>query len=305
MTNNTPNGGGLDAGIQVSGVSVAVNVLLAITKIATGIVGNSYALVADGIESTADVVSSLVVWGGLRFSNRPPDRSHPYGHGKAESLAGVVVAGFLLGAAVLIASQSIREILTPHHLPAWYTLVVLALVIAVKETLFRFVFRTGEALTSSSLRTDAWHHRSDALTSLAAFVGISIALIGGEGWEPADDWAALAACVVILFNGIRLLRPALDEVLDAAAPRDLEAAVRDVASRVEGVREVEKCRIRKSGVGLLMDIHVVVDGGITVRDGHRIGHDVQSALYGSDLGIHDVIVHVEPDESATETRDNS
>jgi len=293
-TSNSGNGD-LDAGIQVSGVSVAVNVLLAITKIVTGIVGNSYALVADGIESTADVVSSLVVWSGLRFSIRPPDKTHPYGHGKAESLAGVIVSVFLVGAAVLIAAQSVREIRTPHHLPEWYTLVVLALVIAVKETLFRVVFRAGRTLTSSSLRGDAWHHRSDALTSLAAFIGISIALIGGPGYEPADDWAALAACVVILFNGLRLLRPALDEVMDAAVPRDLEATIRAVASGVEGVEEVEKCRIRKSGVGLLMDIHVVVDGDIPVRDGHRIAHDVQAALYGSNLPIHDVIVHIEPD----------
>jgi cation diffusion facilitator family transporter len=307
MTHHTTNDGHgpLDAGIQVSGMSVAANLLLAITKIVTGIVGNSYALVADGIESTADVVSSLVVWSGLRLSNRPPDETHPYGHGKAESLAAVVVAVFLLGAAVLIAVQSIREIRTPHHLPEWYTLVVLALVIGIKESLFRLVSRTGEALTSSALKGDAWHHRSDALTSAAAFIGISVALIGGAGYEPADDWAALLACGVIFFNGLRLLRPALDEVMDAAAPRSLEAAVRGIASGVEGVREVEKCRIRKSGVGLLMDIHVVVDGSIPVREGHRIGHAVQDALYASDLGIHDAIVHIEPDGISTGTPGSS
>lgn len=290
----TNGSNGLGPGIQASGVSVAVNVVLAITKIATGIVGNSYALVADGIESTTDVVSSLVVLSGLRYSARPPDRTHPYGHGKAESLAAVVVAVALVGAAVLIAVHSVSEIRTPHHVPEWYTLVVLAVVIVVKETLFRFVFRAGERLTSSSLKGDAWHHRSDAITSAAAFVGISVALT--SGYAPADDWAALAACVVILYNGVRLLRPALDEVMDASVPKRVQSSIREIALAVDGVEAIDKCRVRKSGVGLMMDIHIVVDGDIPVRRGHEIGHEVQRRLYGSDLGIHDAIIHVEPFE---------
>jgi cation diffusion facilitator family transporter len=294
-TGNQTNGpNGLASGMQASGVSVAVNVVLAITKIATGIVGNSYALVADGIESTTDIVSSLVVWSGLRYSVRPPDRNHPYGHGKAESLAAVVVAVALVGAAVLIAVNSVSEIRTPHHVPEWYTLVVLAAVIVVKETLFRFVFRAGEKLTSSSLKGDAWHHRSDAITSAAAFVGISIALT--TGYAQADDWAALAACAVILYNGVRLFRPALDEVMDASVPRSVQSSIREVALGVEGVEAIDKCRVRKSGVGLMMDIHIVVDGNMSVRRGHEIGHEVQRRLYRSDLGIHDAIIHVEPYE---------
>ena len=283
-------------GLEASGVAIATNVVLAVTKIVTGVVGNSYALVADGIESTADVVSSLVVWSGLRVSARPPDGTHPYGHGKAESIAAVVVAVFVLGAAGIIALQSVREIRTPHHLPEWYTLVVLAAIVVVKELLYRFVFHAGSALGSSSLKADAWHHRSDAITSLAAFVGISIALIGGEGYETADDWAALAACVVIVYNGLRLLRPALDEVMDAAVPRDTVQRIRDIAGAVPGVHAVEKCRVRKSGVGLLMDIHVAVDAAISVREGHEIGHAVQDRLYASGLAIIDAVIHVEPDD---------
>ena len=242
-----------------------------------------------------DIVSSLIVWSGLRISIKPPDQQHPFGHGKAESLAGAVVAVSLIAAAAFIAIQSIREIQTPHHSPAWYTLIVLIGIILVKEFLFRKMTQAGRELKSSALKSDAWHHRSDAITSAAAFIGISIALIGGNGYEEADDWAALLACGIIMFNGIRLLLPALNEVMDGAAPFEIENQVRKIASDVEGVINIEKCRIRKSGLGFLMDIHVVVQGEISVRDGHLIGHRVKNLLITSELSISDVTVHIEPD----------
>ncbi len=285
----------VESGLAFAGSAIAINLVLALVKISTGVLGNSYAMIADGIESTADIFSSLMVWSGLRLSSKPPDQSHPYGHGKAESLAGLMVAVFLIGAAILIAVQSIREILTPHHTPAWYTLLVLVLVIITKEVLYRRMFRIGQSLDSSALKSDAWHHRSDAITSAAAFLGISIALIGGPGYEAADDWAALLACSVILYNGFRLLRPALDEVMDAAAPSDVEKQIRSIATDIEGVVEIEKCRIRKSGLGFLMDVHVVVNGDLSVREGHKIGHVVKERLLGSLLPISDVIIHIEPD----------
>ncbi len=284
----------IESGLKVSGSAIAINIILALIKITTGIIGSSYALIADGIESTMDIVSSLIVWGSLRISIKPPDKDHPYGHGKADSLAGMAVASSLLIASVIIAIQSIREIRTPHHAPAWYTLAVLVGIIISKEILFRKMTRIGDELESSALKSDAWHHRSDALTSVAAFVGITIALVGGPGYEVADDWAALAACVVILYNGIRLLLPALNEVMDGAPPDETEDQIRLIASSVEGVIEIEKCRIRKSGLGLLMDIHVVVDGDIPVNEGHRIGHDVKDRLLKSDLQITDVSIHIEP-----------
>jgi cation diffusion facilitator family transporter len=286
-----------DTGIRASGLSIGVNLALACVKVFTGIVGSSYALVADGIESAADVASSAVVWGGLRISARPPDRTHPYGHGKAESLAGIVVAVAIVLAAILIAVQSVRGIHEPHRAPEWYTLVVLALVVGIKETMYRRNLRIGRTLNSRALQGDAWHHRSDAITSLAAFVGISVALIGGKGYEAADDWAALLACGIILYNGVRLLRPAVDEVMDAAVSGAVETEIRTIAAKVPGVVEVEKCRVRKSGLGFLMDIHVVVEGGISVREGHRIGHCVKDRLMESHLPIRDVVVHVEPDRS--------
>ncbi len=279
---------------MIAGSAIAINLVLALIKISTGVIGNSYALVADGIESTTDIFSSLIVFGGLRISTRPPDENHPYGHGKAESLAAMVVAIFLIAAAFLIAVQSIKEIRTPQSSPAWYTLVVLGIIIVVKELLYRRMRQVGDSLDSSSLRSDAWHHRSDAITSLAAFIGISIALIGGEGYESADDWAALLACSIIFVNGVRLLRPALNEVMDAAPSDAIEARVVEMAAYVDGVVAIEKCRIRKSGLGYLMDIHVEVNSELTIREGHDIGHAVKDRLLDSELPISDVIVHIEP-----------
>lgn len=285
----------LQQGFRASTVSVVANPILAGAKIAAGVFGNSYALIADGIESCTDIFSSFIVWKALRYSAKPADADHPYGHGKAESMAGVLVAGALLAAAALIAVQSVREIITPHHAPAPFTLVVLVGVVAIKEGLFRFVRRAGDRLGSTALQNDAWHHRSDAITSIAAFIGISIALIGGRGYEAADDWAALVACAVIGYNGASLLRPAVAEIMDASAPQNIERRVREVAGTVPGVRSIEKCRVRKSGLGLLMDIHVVVDGEICVREGHEIGHRVKDELTACELPVHDVVVHIEPE----------
>lgn len=275
-------------------IGAGINMLLAAAKIAGGIFGNSNALIADGIESSADVVSSLVVWGGLRIAARPADENHPYGHGKAESLAGVAASLALLGAGIAIAVESIRQIVTPHLTPHPFTLLLLACVVAVKWLLSRFVSNAGQAVESTALKSDAWHHLSDAITSAAAFIGISIALIGGEGYESADDWAALLACGIIFFNGMRLLKEAVGDVMDTAAAPEYEAKIRALAESVEGVVEIEKCHIRKSGLYNLVDIHVVVDGDISVRRGHEIAHRVQDVLLASELRVAKVLVHTEP-----------
>jgi len=284
----------VETGLRLSKIALLINAALAAVKIVVGVLGNSYVLIADGIESTADIFSSVVVWGGLRLAVLPADENHPYGHGKAEPVAGIIVSLLLLGAAVLIAVQSLHEILTPHQAPAWFTLPVLLVVIVTKETLFRVAFRAGTSIESTALKSDAWHHRSDALTSAAAFVGITIALIGGPGYEGADDWAALLACGVIAWNGLRLLRGALDELMDAAVSPEVVTAVRQLAATVEGVAEVEKCRVRKVGLHLALDIHVMVDGELSVRRGHEIAHVVKDRLLASQHRINDVTVHIEP-----------
>jgi cation diffusion facilitator family transporter len=275
-------------------IGVAVNASLACVKILAGVFGNSYALIADGIESTADIVSSLVVWGGLRVAGTPANERHPYGYGKAEALAGVVASLGILAAAAMIAFQAIREILTPHHLPHWSTLVILVVVVGVKESLARWTSRVGQQADSVALQADAWHHRADAISSIAAFIGISIALIGGRGYEPADDWAALVACTVITYSGLRLLYITARDILDAAPPKEVQEQVRWIAREIPGVMAVEKCRIRKSGTSLFVEIHIEVDGQATVDQGHRIGGAVRSALRKAGLKIADAFVHIEP-----------
>ncbi|UCD29654.1 MAG: cation transporter [Planctomycetota bacterium] len=281
-------------GMRTTLVAVVINIVLAAVKGIAGVVGHSYALIADAVESTMDILSSLVVWSGLRIASVPPDKDHPYGHGKAEPLAAIMVALALVGAAVGIAIQSIREIANPVYAPAPFTIFVLVGVIITKESLFQFVFKTGQDIDSTALKTDAWHHRSDALTSTAAFIGIAVALIGGEGYESADDWAALFASGIIAFNGYRLIRPAIAEVMDAAPAPEIEDQIRRVASEVEGVIRLHKCFVRKMGFNLYVDIHVIVDGDLPVSRGHEIAHDVKEALRQSNSKITDVLVHIEP-----------
>jgi cation diffusion facilitator family transporter len=285
----------IDSALQFSKVAIAINVVLAAVKITAGVLGNSYVLIADGIESSADVVTSFVVWGGLKLAVLPADANHPYGHGKAEAISSAIVSFALLAAAMIIAVQSIREILTPHGPPKLFTLPVLIVVIVIKEVLFRRATKTSASLDSTVLKADAWHHRSDALTSAAALVGIIISLVGGPGYETADDWAALVACGIIAWNGVHLLRTTLDEIMDAAVSPDTVREVRKLAESVEGVVEIEKCRIRKTGLYLALDIHVVVDGELTVRRGHAIAHQVEATLRSSEYRINDVTVHIEPD----------
>jgi len=284
----------LQTGARIALFGLAINVLLAAAKILAGLVGHAYVLIADGIESALDVGGSIVIWGGLTVAARPPDATHPYGHGKAEPIAAVVVAVGVLTAALGLAIQSVREIFLPHHAPAPYTLAVLIVAVILKEILYRYVIRFGREMESTAVKTDAWHHRIDAMTSIAAFIGISVALIGGEAWQSADDWAALFACALIGANGYGLLRPALFEIMDTAPRGKIVRSIRRAARSVPGVIEVEKCRARKMGLDFYVDLHVGVDGSISVHEGHEIAHQVKRAIQQSDSRIADVLVHIEP-----------
>ena len=274
--------------------SIAGNFLLALIKGLAGIFGNSYALVADAIESTTDIFSSFLVYLGLRYAQKPADENHPYGHGRIEPLTTFVVVGFLIIAATIIAYQAIQNMKTPHELPEVWTLYVLGGIIVWKEASYRFVLRKSKETHSSSLKADAWHHRSDAITSVAAFIGISIALIMGEGYEAADDWAALFASGFILYNSYKIFRPALGEIMDEDTHGDLEAEIRRIAITVEGVEDTEKCFIRKVGLKYLVDLHAEVDGNLTVKKGHEIAHDLKDALLEELPQIADVLIHIEP-----------
>jgi cation diffusion facilitator family transporter len=281
-------------GLRTTFIGIVVSFFLAAIKIITGIIGNSYALIADGIESLTDIFTSSIVLTGLYFASKPADEDHPYGHGKAEPFAGVAVAVGIFIAAMVIVVQSIYEIITPHHAPAPFTLIVLIVVIVTKETLFRFVIKVGTTVNSIAIKSDAWHHRSDAITSAAAFIGISIALIGGTGFESADDFAALFASVIIMINAYRIFKPALYELLDTAPPVQVIQKVKDTAVKVENVMGIDKCFVRKMGFDYLVDIHVLVDANLPVHKGHEIGHKVKDELMKEYSNISDVLVHIEP-----------
>lgn len=282
--------------IKTSYLSIVGNALLAIVKGITGIFGNSYALIADAIESTTDVFSSLLVLIGLKYSSKPPDENHPYGHGKAEPLITFAVVGFLVISATVIAYESIEHIRTPHSVPESYTLIVLAVIIVIKEIFYRFVSKKSDETRSTSLKADAWHHRSDAITSLMAFIGISIAIYMGEGYENADDWAALFASGFILYNAYLILRPALGEVMDEHFYEDMIENIRELSHEVPGVIETEKCFVRKTGMTFLVDLHITVNGSQTVKEGHEIAHNVKDHLLKEMPEITNVLIHVEPDD---------
>lgn len=281
-------------GVRLAQVGLAVNGLLALIKLVAGILGHSYALIADATESLADLFSSLVVWGGIAIAARAPDEDHPFGHGRAEAVAAGVVGAMLLGAAVGIAVASVREIVRPHLVPAPYTLAVLVGVVVVKEALFRFVLRGATDLASTAAAADAWHHRSDAITSAAAFVGISIALLGGPGWESADDVAALVAAGIIAYNAMRIVRPAVDELMDRAPEASLLEAAARAAQAVPGVRAIEKLRGRKHGARYFMEIHVQADPAMSLHEAHVLSGMVKSAMKQAIPAVENVLVHMEP-----------
>ena len=273
-----------------------VNTLLAAGKMIAGVLGHSHALVADAVESLSDLLSSVIVWRGLAVAAEPADEDHPYGHGKAEPIAAALVATMMLLAAVWIAVTSVREIAGPRLTPAPYTLVVLVIVIVVKESLFRVALRAANSVESSAVRTDAWHHRSDAITSLAAGIGIAVALIGGpgSGYEVADDIAALVAAGIVGWNGWRLLRPALDELMDALPNTEVIEEIRKIAATIPGVENVEKCIVRKMGHHYFVDMHVEVNPQMTVEHAHGIAHDVKDQVRAQLPMVYDVLVHIEP-----------
>ena len=282
--------------IRITYFSIVGNAGLAIIKGLAGFFGNSYALIADAIESTADIFSSFLVLFGLKYASRPADKNHPYGHGRAEPLITFLVVGFLITSATIIAYESIKNIGTPHELPKIWTLFVLIPLIIWKEISFQLVIQKAKETNSSSLKADAWHHRSDAITSIAALIGISIALYFGNGYETADDWAALFASGFILYNSYKIFRPALGEIMDEHLYDDLVADIRKVSLSCAGVVATEKCFVRKAGMKYHVELHAIVQSDITVKYGHEIAHNLKDTLLNDIPQLGHVLIHIEPTE---------
>jgi cation diffusion facilitator family transporter len=292
-------------GIRSAQLGILINALLAATKLVAGVVGNSYALIADAVESTADIVSSLIVMTGLQISSREPNKMYPFGYGRAETLAAATVAMMLIGTAIGISVEAVREIMTPHHAPAAWTLIVLVTVIIVKWLVSRRVKSTGDAIGSGSLKADAWHHLSDALTSAAAFSGISISTWMGPGWESADDWAALFASVIICINGFLMFRSALRDLMDRTPEQDVIDRIRDIAQKVPDVLAIEKLMVRRAGMMLFAEIHVQASPQMTLDEAHRLGGKVKAAVRGAMNEVAGILIHMEPyeGESAPSTHE--
>ena len=281
---------------RLAQLGLVINAGLAVIKLVAGLLGNSYALVADAVESSTDMIGSLVVWSGLRIASKDPDEFYPFGYGRAEALAAATVSALMVGAATGIAIEAIAEIRTPHHAPAWWTLLVLAMVIVVKELLAKRVKAVSDVSGSVVVAADAWHHRADAITSGAAFIGITMALIGGPGWEPAEDWAALVAAGVIVINGSLLLRTALRDLMDRAPEPAVLATVSAAALTTPGVRAIEKLKIRKSGTAFYVDIHVQADPVLSLHDAHILSGMVKTAIRQRVPAAMGVLIHMEPFE---------
>lgn len=285
-----------ETAIKTTYFSLAANFILAIAKGLAGFFGNSYALIADAIESTTDIFASLFVLFGLKYAKRPADKNHPYGHGKIEPLITFIVVAFLVASAILIAIESIHNIGTPQETPETWTLYVLGIIILWKEISYQIVIKKSIETNSTSLKADAWHHRSDAITSVAAFIGISIAIFFGEGYEVADDWAALFASGFILYNSYKIFRPALGEVMDEHVYDDLIEEIREESLQVDGILGTEKCFIRKAGMQYHVELHAIVDGHISVTEGHSLAHKLKDSLKKELPSLGQVLIHIEPDE---------
>ena len=284
-----------DKASQASAVSLVSNVVLACVKVLIGFIGSSYAMIADGIESLADCVSSLVVWSGLRIGSKEPDAEHPYGHGKAEAIAALFAGIGLWVSGGLIASQAIHEIIIKHEPPKLFTVPALIAIIATKELLFRYVKDQAYKHDSTALMAEAFHHRSDFLTSLCVLVGICIAVFAGPEFAPADDVAALLVTGLIFRNGWIIMQPSIDELMDRSISDTRNSKIRQSILETPGVVDVETLWIRRSGRRFHVNIHIEVDPEISVREGHEIAHRVKDRLKKlNEISIEHVHTHIEP-----------
>jgi cation diffusion facilitator family transporter len=274
--------------------SIVSNTILAIIKYLSGTYGHSYALIADSMESLIDIVSSSLLLIAMRYASKKPNREYPYGYGKAESLMTIVSIFFIFMCGVTIFMQGLQNIFTHHQSPEPFTLYVLGIIIAWKEGCFQYVYYRANKIQSTALRAEAWHHRSDAFTSIAAFIGIAIAIWMGPGYEHADDWAALVAACAIFYNVYTLISPAFHEILDGNMYQDVIDNLCQIALSVEGVLKTEKCYIRKSGMTYHAELHIQVSPELTVFEGHNIAHAVKRKALEELPQLKTLVTHIEP-----------
>jgi cation diffusion facilitator family transporter len=283
---------------KVTWVGVWVNVALAVFKLAAGIYGDSRAVIADGIEALLDVFTVLLVYAGSRFWSRPPDDSHPFGHGRMETLMVVVIGVSLVGAAVGIGWESIATLHERHATPPGWIAAIAALASIIgKEILCRWTLAVGRRIKSVAVIAMAWHYRSDAFSSVPVVIAVTGAILL-PSWTFLDHLGAVVVSMFILHAAFKITWPSLKELIDVGAPAEVRRRIRDIASANRDVLQVHDIRTRYIGNSIQADLHIVVDGGLTVRQGHDIARDVEARLTRDIEELVSVVVHVEPPEEA-------
>ncbi|CAN5653168.1 cation diffusion facilitator family transporter [soil metagenome] len=280
--------------VQATWIGLGVNLALGVAKLVGGVIGGAFAMVSDAVNSLGDAFTSAVVLLALRVAQVPPDDEHPYGHTRAEAIAGSNVAVLLIVSAILIGWEALRRLPLQHPVPPFGTLWIAGANVVIKESLYHYKIRVGHRLGSSSLIANAWDHRADALSALAVLIGLLLVRVGGPAWIFADELAALVVVGAIVWSATGLLRSSVHELLDVQAKPEIVAEIRRAAEEVEGVRHAEKTWVRKSGLEYLVDIHIQVDPAWTVAEGHRVGHQVKDQLLARFSNLRDVLVHLEP-----------
>ncbi len=280
--------------IRATLLGLAANLTLGIVKFVGGVLGESFALISDAINSLGDSLISIVVLFAMWFAQKPADREHPYGHTRAEAIAASNVALLIIASAVVVGWEAIRRTGIPHDVPPIWTLWIAGANVLIKESLYRYKVRVGKRTGSIAILANAWDHRSDALCSLAVLIGLGVIRLGGPNYIWADEVAALIVVVVILSSGTKLFRKSASELMDLQADDQFVQEIRRAAEEVDSVKAVETLRVRKSGLEYLADIHIEVDARTTVEEGHRIGHCVKGQLMEKFAMLRDVLVHLEP-----------
>ncbi|MGN1400884.1 MAG: cation diffusion facilitator family transporter [Bacillus sp. (in: firmicutes)] len=278
-------------------LGIVVNIVLTVVKLIAGIIGNSKALIADSVHSGSDVVGSFAVYVGLKAAKKAPDEEHPYGHGKAESVAAIIVAVLLVFAGVKIGLSSFEAFLVPPQVPKPLALYVIVFSIVVKEALFRYKFRLGKKLESQALIVNAYEHRSDVYSSVAALFGVGAALVGkyaGIEWLAfGDPIAGLLVSLMVLRIAYTLGKDSIYTTLDQVLPENETAPFREIVQGIPGVEKMNTLLARKHGHYVIIDLKIAVKPDLTVEEGHRIGKKVKRALLKKQ-GVQDVFVHINP-----------
>jgi len=289
---------------KVTWLGLLTNVSLASIKFAAGYFGRSQALIADAIHSLTDTTTDVAVIAGSHYWSRPPDQSHPYGHRRMETLVTVFIGLMLAAAGAGIGWEAVSTLHEKHSSPpGWIAFVAALLSIIAKELLYRWTAAAGKRIKSSALAANAWHHRTDAISSLPVLVAIGGALLF-PSWSFLDHVGAAVVSIFILHAAMKIIWPGISELIDAGAPDSIQKKITSIAAKSQGVQEVHAVRTRYISSSIQVEMHIVVDGSMSVRDGHQIADDVKSRVIGGVSEVLDVVVHMDPSEDGSHRGDS-